>query len=699
MQKKLFEDIEGLKHLLYLISIFILLCLSVIIFVQSAFDFTSMDFLQTVMEPWALSLLIISGAALFICFFLLTGRLLSALSERNQMILTLLSGAVCITLQYLLLFSLKPVLRYDHLQVFDGAWEILRTGKLSLTTGGGYFGHYPFNIAITIFNSGILRIFLFLGIAEKHSMLALQCIYLFFIDLGVYFSWQLVRLLHSAKNAALFALLCFFHPILYVCAAGCYTTTLMLPLLMGSLLLIICFLREKKFTKKLFLGFALGVFLVFGSILRATVLIAAIALVIYLIIREKDSKAFVHSKKQAAILVLAVLSGSALSYGSFAAVRNACVSESYAESQMPPIYYLMFAANPETKGTYSEEDFQMISAYNTLEEKKEASFQILKERIKAMGPLGALSLANHKLSLTWSDGTEDYKDFLITSRNYSPLHSLIAGDHGDFFALYCHIYHFAMMGMFLLSVCFSLRRRCTSPYYLVFLTLLGGIIFHIFWESYYIYSLGFSILIYIPASDSICWLSEKPYAANPMKKVAFLSLALLLFAILPYAKDICRTEYEHKESAVIQDMRAGEQLPLLDGERITQTFQTERPFDMVCCKVLNQTGNENISQYRMELLSESGTVLASRDFYGWEIMDKDYCYMELSLQIPQGKNTYTIQITPIYTTDKYYLTFTCYNTHNYDIYADGFMTGLDSDEKSDLTFLVFHRTVSNFFHR
>lgn len=698
MQKYFVSDKKTLKHLLYLASIFILLCLSVLIWIQAAFNFTAMDNLQVCLSRPALSLLIAGGAVLFLCFFLLLAGLLSALSNRQQLLLTLALGAVCVFLQCFVLFTVRPVLRYDHLQVFDGAWEIIRTGRLSLTAGDGYFGHYPFNIAITIFHSILLRIFLLFGIAEEHSMLALQAVYLFFIDLGVLCSRQLVSLLDSVKNANLFALLCFFNPILYVCAAGCYTTTLMLPLLMGVLLLIVCFLREENFSKKLLLGFALGVFLVFASILRATVFIAAIALVIYLLIREKASDALILSGKQAAFLIFAVLVGGIVAYGSFAVIRDRYVSESYMETQMPPVYYLMFAANPQTRGTYNEEDFQRISSYQTLEEKKDVSLQTFKERVSAMGAKGLLSLSVHKLALTWSDGTEDYKDFLVTSRNYGVLHSLIAGDHGDFFALYCHIFHFALMVLLMISVCSALGQRCGSPRYLIFLTLLGGMIFHIFWESYDIYSFGFSMLLHIPASESLCRFTEKYPSLHSLKRPAFFSAVLLLILFVSHGKALAGTKYECRSLSVAQDMRGGVQQPLLAGESVTQTFQTDRPFDMVCCKVLNPSGSENLSQYRIELFSESGSLLAGRDFYGLEILDKDYCYMETPLQLPQGKTTYVIRITPLYTTDEYSLIFTCYNTGNYDIYADGAMTGLNSTEKTDLTFLVFRRVTEGFFH-
>ena len=42
--------------------------------------------------------------------------------------------------------------------------------------------------------------------------------------------------------------------------------------------------------------------------------------------------------------------------------------------------------------------------------------------------------------------------------------------------------------------------------------------------------------------------------------------------------------------------------------------------------------------------------------------------------------------------------FGYYNTRQYDIYSDGHMTGLNSDERSDLAFTAFQTVTSVFFH-
>lgn len=710
---------ESIKHQLYLISMRILIFFSLLILVQAPFQFTEMDFFSSTLNHHFLTLIIIWGAIAFVCFFLWISMQFNKFSEKNQLLLTLFFAGSGIFLQYFLLIFIQPVLRYDHLRVFDAGLEILHTGKLSLTANDGYFGRYPFNISIATLNSLFFRLFQFLGIAEKHTMLALQCTYLFLIDLGIFFSWKMLRILHSLKTACLFVILCVFNPVLYVCAAGCYTTTLMVPLLMGTLLAMISFLNETSFKKKCFFGFLTGILLAFGSRIRATVLICGIALVIFLLIRQKTDASKKTSTKKIAFLTGTVLLGSLISFTGFTMYQNSYITEDYTDTQMPPLYYLMFAANPDTKGTYNESDYEMISSYDTLEEKNEVSWDILKERIHNMGFWGTLSFADHKLILTWADGTDDYSDFFTTARNYNKLHSLIAGEQKDFYALYCHIFHVAVLFLFLAAAFSMLKRKCSSPYYLVFLTLLGGMIFHILWESYYVYSFGFSMLLLMAASDGAdqilegCRSKKKAVFRSFFKKgfqgkkisgnlsmiqiTGIGSFLLMLLFLLPCLNTLRSTPYFRANYAVVQDMSIGENKPLLSGDRITQTFQTDRPFNEIACKVFNPTGTENESLYRFQLFSDDRTLLFQTDFYGSQIQDKDYCCFPMGNIVPDGKQTYTICITPLDTSAEHFLTFGYYNTHHYDIYIDGNMTGADGDEKSDLTFRVYQNISANFF--
>ena len=698
MNKNSFLIYEKIKHILYLISILILLCFSLFIFFHSINDFTLLSHLEDFMDPTKLSLTIFSGAACFIAFFILIGKLLSVMNTRKQILVSVILAAIGFGIQYFLLFSLQPILRYDHLRIFDAGLEILNTGNLSLSAFDGYFGSYPFNISAATFNSVIFRLASILGVSEKFYSLFLQCIYLFLIDLGIISSWFIVKILHSVKNATLFAVLCFFNPMLYVGVLGCYTSILMLPFLMAALLFIICMLKEENYKKKCIYTFLAAVFIGMGTRLRATVCIAGIALVIYLIIRNKSKDSVALPWKKTAILIFTFLLGCLLSFGGFTAYQNTFITEDYTDTQMPAMYYLMFAMNPSAQGSYNTEDFYLISEYETLEEKNEASIEIMKERLENYGFSGVVSLIKTKLQKTWCDGTEDYRDFLVTARDYKDFHSYIAGSHRDLFALYAHIYHVAIMAMFCISVIIALTRKCDS-YYLIFLTLLGGIVFYILWEAYYTYSFGFSLLLVIPASESLTRSSEKKFVPLTASIVGIFALAGFTFLLKPTIHQLAATPASHTHYAVMQDMSLGDIQPLLKGDTITQTFVTDKPFNHIACKAYNDTGSSNESSYTIKLLYENGETIARRDFVSAEVISGDYVYMNLEQDvIPAGDETFIIELTPIHTTEEFNLRFGYYNTHQYDIYTDGFMTGLNSGERSDLAFMAYQAVTAGFFH-
>lgn len=699
MKKQKHTFFKTAKQGLYFFSLFLLLFLSLFIYLKSLKDFTSIPRLPKMMGSFSLGLLMFLGSLALIFLLILLHRLFLRLSLKNHRRILLVCSAAAVFLQFGLLFALKPVLRYDHLKVFDEALGVLRTKELSLTAHEGYFGYYPFNIPITLLHAGILKIFTVLGIGESHFMIMLQCFYAIAIDSAVAAAYFIVKKLSNERTALLLLLICLLHPILYVCASGCYTTTLMIPLLMWNLFLIISFLSEKNPRRKIILGILLGAAIVFGVKIRATVLITVIAFAGYLIVHAKNEFTFFENRKQIITLTAAIGIGGVLCFSGLYLAESNYVKGDYSETQLPPAYYFMFAANPEALGHYSESDFEMIIGYDTLAEKKEISKTLLKERLNSFGPSGVLKLAGVKIENTWTDGTEDYADFLTTSRSYRRMHDLIAGNRADLFALYCHMYHLSITGMLIVCIIlFFKSKQCSTPYYLILLNLLGGILFHILWESYYVYSISFLPLMLIAASDGLAFLTAQPvFKKQAAAPIGFVLTALSsVFLLLPHTGKLWKQPAGSRSNVIIQDMYDGNDLlPLLKGEAVTQSFRTDKPFDHIAVRVLNSDQENNHSSYVIQLIDEKGNELAMRSFGGSEIPNKDYCYLKFPVIVPDGMQNYTIRIAALDADSKNCLIFPYYQTGNYDIYTEGSMKGLNSNRKSDLNFLVFYVTPEN----
>lgn len=729
MKASTLQTIDKGKHGLYLFSIGVLFFLTALAFLHAPASTIHMDFLAAVMPRWALTLLVLALAVVLAFVLLFFYQKLISLPEKTQTLVVGILAALGILLQYALLFTFRATLRYDHLKVFDEALEIFRTGEISMTYGEAYFAQYPFNIPITLFNYLVLNIAKLIGIPESGYMLTIQCVYLAGTDLAVFFSYRILRMLRSRNTATLFALLCIINPLMYMYGFACYTTILMLPFLMGNLLLFFTMLKEKRPKRKIIYAFLLGVAFILGTKIRANLLITLITFAGYLIIHVRNADTFVEKKKQVVFLLLATLIGGGLCYSACMSAEHKYVKGDYTDTQLPPSYYFLFSSKLDSLGSYNEEDHVFIQGFETEEEKNNAAWHALFARLAENGLSGNAFLADYKLSFTWSDGIDDYPEFLHTTDVYGTLHDFLAGSRKDLFALYCHVYHVMTMAALVYAVFLAFRRKCDTPFYCVYLNLLGAMLFHLMWEAGWAYSISFTMLVLLLAAEGMDCFSGKMAesihqsvdssqadgtfrsdsvsdgtissgaSSRYWRILACGALVITLGISVIYGRSLFTVPFKQMEYAVMQDMSDGEDLQeLLTGEVITQTFTTSRSFNHIGCKVLNPLGDANPSSYRIEVLDSDGNVLGSRDLGGSEVLNKDYAYVKFDTVVPVGEETYTIRVTGLSAEPGSALTFLYYNSGNWDIYPEGKMTGLNSGEMSDLTFVVYDSVTKCFFN-
>lgn len=708
MKESILGCIDKTKHALYLFSIFLLLLLSGLILFYAPGSDALMPLFPDIMPKWQLTLLTICGAIVLSAIILFAYRHITKFSEKKQRLILVCAALACIALQLIFLFTVRATLRYDHLMIFDQALEIFRTGEISLTYGDNYFGQYPFNIPVTLLNYGFFHIVKLLGVPESGYMLALQVFYMLGTDLAVFFSYKIIKILRSQKEATLFALICFVNPLLYLYSFGCYTTILKAPFLMGNLLLFICVLKEKKPRKKLLLAFILGFFFVFGIKIRANLIITLITFFGYLVLHVRNPYTFIEKKNQLFSLSAAIAMGAIICYGGYTAIENHYVTEDYSNMKQPISYYFLFSSRLESEGTYNTKDHEFILQFDTTKERDEAAWNALFARIKENGFSGTLKLMDRKLARTWSDGIDDYAEFMNTTENFGTLHDFTAGSRRDFLALYCHIYHVMIMGFLVYSVFLALKRQCNTPFYMIYLNLLGAMLFHLLWEAGWNYSISFTMLLVLLAADGLSRFhkqveeTHRLHAArtnNFALAIPLGGLVLMTFIVALHGRTLFTLPYKQMEYAAMQDMFISEDMrPLIAGESVTQTFTTSRSFDHAGFKVLNPAGTDNQSVYQLDILDMNGNVLGSRTFRGSEVVNKDYVYARFDAVVPAVPSQYQIRVTALKTDDVNYLTFLYYNSGNWDMYPGGHMEGLNSSEKSDMTFIVYDSVTKCFFN-
>lgn len=671
--------------------------------------------------------------ALFLCAALLLVRcLLARLSEKNLKRTALLCIILLAAGQLLLLGLIQPQLRYDPLKVFDMAVEMLRTHTISGTYETGYFARYTNNYPLTILTYWFLLLLSKLGVAEAWFLPAVQIVNVGCITLSIWLGYLIAKELKGRLFAVFYLVICVLCPLSYVWAGYFYTATCSMPCLMGILYLYLRLGKcrtgkssadSKEYAgsekpagrRRIFLCALLGVVSILGFKLRATAAIALIAVALDALLRfwrqKKQngcslSSALVLKAKTWLLPGAAFLLTAALTLGLFSAAVNRYVEFDYKNTGFPTVHWVMMGARWD--GSFDQNDELYTSSFETKEEKTAADLKVLKERIAEAGPLGLVSLAGRKLLNTWVDGTDSYLAENSYAR-YSKVYDYLIGDKSGFLTLYSQA--FRALNMLAMGLCALLafvrlkRRKEYPPLFLIQLTVLGCMAFHLIWETNPLYSISFTFLCLILLADGISSLRESPAMILVLKKswigcaAGFVLLAALLFL---GKKELVDTPIEAWDYSVNQYQYAGG----YDGyvtsydQTYVQTFTTDKPFNRVSIQVINPVGPYNQSAFTVRIIDENGNVIYDNDRFLSGLVDQLENSYEFVLDeiVPDGPTAYTLEITPGYIEGENSLEFLSYNTGNWDLYADGSLTSAgQEEEKGDLAFAVYEYEVTTYF--
>ena len=673
--------------------------------------------------------------AVFLCgALLLVSRLLKRLSDQKLKRLALLCMILLTAGQLVFLAVIQPQLRYDPLKVFDMAVEMLRTHTISETYETGYFARYTNNYPLTILTYWFLLLLSKLGVREGWFLPAVQLVNVACITLSIWLGYLIMKELKGRRSAVFYLAVCVLCPLSYVWSGYYYTATCSMPCLMGILYLYLklrkAFPSEKESNydsgisakaiawKCVLLCALLGFLTVLGFKLRATAAIAFIAVVLDFLLRLWRSrsgkgpgllcalKSFTGNRLKTTLFSgAAFLLAASLTLGFFSAATERYVKFDYQNTGFPLVHWIMMGARWD--GAYDQNDENYTFSFETKEEKIEADLKVLKERITEAGPLGLISLAGRKLLNTWVDGTDSYL-YENDYGRYSKLYDYLVGDKSGFLTLYSQA--FRALNMLVMGLCALLalirlkKRREYPPLFLIQLTVLGCMAFHLIWETNPLYSISFTFLCLMLLSDGILSLSEAPAAAPALKRswivcgAAFAVLAVLLGL---GKKELVETPIEARDYSVNQYQYAGG----YDGyvtsydQTYVQTFTTDKPFNRISIQAINTVGPYNQSAFTVRLTDEDGSVVYSNDRFLSGMVDRTNAYeFILDEIVPDGPTVYTLEIAPGYIKGEDSLEFLSYNTGNWDLYAGGSLTiGGEEQKNGDLAFAVYEYEVTTYF--
>jgi len=650
---------------------------------------------------------------LVVCVFLCTGLSLLYLflkGQKEQHLKQL--SRLCIFLiaagQIAFLFIIEPMLRYDPLKTFDMAVEMLETQTISGTYETGYFARYTNNYPITILTYWFLKLISGLGISVSGFMPACQLVNVICITLSIWIGYRILQVLKNQQTATFYLFICVLCPLSYVWAGFYYTTTLSMPCMMGLLYLSVKLPAAQSGIHRILQGSSFGLLLVLGYKLRATTMIAfiAVAIVAFLKLWTSRLQSWRNIIKKYAACLAAFLLTAVLSLNFWSNAVDRYVAFDYKNTGFPMIHWVAMSARWD--GEFDQNDELYTSSFATKEEKVEANKQVLMERIKEAGPVGLVSLAGRKLLNTWVDGTDGYiPENSVAS--YGKVYDLTLGNESGFLTIYTQAFRALQMltvGLSALAGIANLFHKKKIPaLFLIQLSLLGGMAFHLVWETNPLYSIGFTFLGLMLLADALADLCESPCCIPVLEKswlhCSGVFLVLLVLLVLG-KKELVETPIEKRNYCVNQYQYAGGYNGFVDSYEKTfeQTFTTARPFNRISVYCINPVGPYNQSGFTVKLTREDGTVVYEEPRFvsGRVEKLKHYEFEIPNLIVPKGETSYTLEFAPGYIQDENTLEFLSYNTGNYDMYPHGTMyVAGEMQEKGDLVFAIYEYEVTTYF--
>ncbi len=669
-------------------------------------------------------------------------RRAAALEGRAALWLPLAAIAVLFLGQLALLLAIgQTTFMYDPYRTFDEALRMLESHSLSGTALEGYFSIYPNNIFFTLLCYWLFLPASALGLTDASLMLLLQIVNALCMDLAVWLGFRMMRRFAGGFPAVLFLLLCLLNPLVYLWPGFAYTSTFSMPFFVGGChLFLLLFqqlcsggageasasrppqgggtqamdtgeaadgggralprLRPGSTAAALLLSVLLGLVLCAGFRIRATVVIVLIAGLIAMLLLPR------LRLRRAACCSAVLLASLALSYAGTAAIQSSYTRFDYSDTAFPVASWLAMGANEESDGMFNTADYYDTLNAPTKEEKTARNMEKLSSRLQEMGVTGWLSLAGRKLVRTWADGSDDYVSYLNQYARTGKVHTYLLEDKKDFVLFYMQAMRLFLFLASIAAACFALCRRDGAVLPLLLcLTLVGGSLFHVLWETGELYSLCFSFILFLAAAWGMAQLFSLPalQAKRHSPVPAVLSLAAVsvcLAWMLLHTEAFTAAPLSRHETAIAQRTYTDStEAGLTQGESLTQTFVTSQAFNRVCLRVKNVSPDARDSRYQISVVAEDGTPVLYTEVTGQDVFDYDYLYLSTAdTVVPQGETAYTITVGCLSGTADSSVAFLRYDTGAHDAYPGGALSvNGQPQEKADLNFLVYHSYDDTYF--
>ena len=648
-------------------------------------------------NPWIL----IFGSVLLLLIGAAAAHFLERCSRRTMTILSVIFFAVIFGELLFFGFHLKYIPSYDLIHIKAEAADMLNTGEISNVE---YYAKYPNQQPVTILLFFLFSIFKFLNFTDYNTIGILCNIAAILISVGFVYK---ICCFWSAKAGVISLFFFMIDPMLFSWASYYYTDTLCMPFMLAGIWLFLKAEKMESGKKRALLTAAAGFIIIIGGKIRVTAAFALIAVIVWNLIKLPFS---FFLKRTGILLIGAVcavlLSGMVLkTYG----VEN----KNY---EYPITHWIKLGLNAEGDGAYTIEDEKTTKAQPTYQKKIEENIKTIRTRMEKLGTEGVEKLYLKKMTRTWA--TAAYTEPLqLTVERYNTLYKYTIGRSSVAFQYWLQIVRCTMLMLAFAGCIFALKRKGNQDAWM-FILILGGIVFYLFWEAKPKYSLCFLPILYIIETYSIIKinrLGSTIFVRNRIRRVHWkrwvngIICAALLFTaaegILMYSKCIAKQKTQ-------EDLRVNQvsffwkgRIDEIGSQGISQTFMADGSFNRV---KINFRNPDHIADqtYILEIKNSEGKIINKKEFSSNGIKHNQMHTFKINTVKGKKEGRYRLTIRP---KQKYAQTIgvnsAVYSLYDHyrelpDYYPDGCLYhGKTKQKDNDLAFVISNEYKDSSFSK
>lgn len=639
---------------------------------------------------------VLLGAAFFIF------KIINNLNEKGQKVLTIGLFAVFLAVGITVCLSYTVVQTTDSYRCIDTAISFL-TDKKPIDENFPYFWYFKdfsnnnfFVLLLTIF----FKICSFFGINNFIS--AAEWLNLALIFTSVILAFLSAKLIGGRKFAVKTLFLIVINPTLYLFTQWIYTCTFSLPIMMGIFYLFMLAKKCDKLTKRIAFSVGIGLLSAIGYLLRPTAIFPLLAAIAICVVSFRFKKEYFIKYGACLLAFLVVFS---VAYIPIKTASNKPFEKTL-EYNLPLTHWVLLGLSDY--GMVNKKDIKITRSGITKEGMKKADINEIKKRLKKHN---LYTLARHqakKLNNTWTDGTNNYFLRVRQIINENQITNILTGEKSMFFTLYAQAFRIFSFLSLIIALILLLYKKNLKNFGLFasIITLFGGYLFYMIWETKQDYSLPFTLFLLIIASFGINKLAENLKITKPVfKKSRFVRLDSILAVccvacilvsafgfVRLYNDSVIKKNESLDYSIKIASRKFIEPINYIPTREkpIEQTFFTKKPFNNIAVFSTKTRHNNN---YTIELYNKDNKLIKS----GKIARNKDkLCNLSFDRQIPENEQEYKLKIfadsneKPI----RFFKTVSC----GLDSYK-GNLIYQNQSEKGDLFLQVYNKEISPVFSK